>query len=118
MQHTIKFFRDLQLCNPPKDVCPKLLRQCDSPRRAMRVSLKAAGLKLLACSRMLGISEGYLSKLVNEKQAMPDWFVPAFCWATGSNLLEQHLRMESLLATEPCERALDRRLADELRAAA
>jgi hypothetical protein len=61
---------------------------------------------------MLGISESYLCRLVNERQPMPEWFVPAFCWATGSTLLEQWLDRQ-----DDSEAAADMRLASLLRCA-
>jgi hypothetical protein len=113
VQHTLTFFRNLQRIKPPKAAPSKLVRQCDSPRRAMRVSLKLAGMKRLCCATMLGISESYLCRLVNERQPMPEWFVPAFCWATGSTLLEQWLDRQ-----DDSEAAEEARLADLLRPAA
>lgn len=119
MQRNLEFFRDLQLKGPPVDASPKILRQVDSARVAMRTTLKAQGLKLLACARMLKISEGHLSKIVNEREPMPEWFPLAFCYATGSNLLRQYLALQEALQ-ETAERHdwLERKLANELRACA
>lgn len=119
MQRNLEFFRDLQLKKPPVDAPAKILRQVDSARVAMRITLKCQGLKLLACARMLQISEGHLSKLVNEKEPMPEWFPMAFCYATGSNLLRQFLALQEAL-TETTDRAdwLERKLVNELRSAA
>jgi hypothetical protein len=116
MQKRIEFFRDLQLRKPPTDAPGKIVRQVESPRMAMRTTLKAQGLKLLCVSRVLKISEGYLSKLVNEREPMPEWFPAAFAYATGSNLLRQFLALsEALNEKADTERWLERKLAAELR---
>ena len=126
MQHTIKFFRDLQLRNPPIDVGDKLLRQVTSPRTAMRLSLQSAGMKRWACAQMLGISEGYMSKLISGKfgkhpndprwDDLPEWFAVAFCWATRCNLLSQYLAAHALDGDD--EAALERRLIEQMQRAA
>jgi hypothetical protein len=113
VQHTLTFFRNLQRIKPPQPAPDKLVRQCKTARQAMRVALKAKGMKRLVCARMLDISESYLCRLVNERQPMPEWFVPAFCWATGSTLLEQWLDRQ-----DDSEAAEEARLADLLRPAA
>lgn len=126
LQRSLKFFRDLQLVNPPSDATQKLVRQCakqPKPRKtAMLVSMQAAGLKQLALAVKLQIGESYLSKLINgthnESGDLPEWFVPAFCWATGVNLLEQVIEYEQDDADEECERAVVRRFAEQLQVAA
>jgi len=114
MQHTIKFFRDLQAVNPPRDVSVQVLRQVDSARTAMRVSLKTVGTKRAAIAHMLGISEGYFSRLVNGKRDMPEWFPAAFCWATQCSLLEKYLELEAALSDAPDALAVERRIATQL----
>lgn len=126
VQRSLKFFRDLQLVNPPLDAPAKLVRQClmeDNWREvAMRVSMQASGLKGLACATKLGISESYLSRLVrglhSDSGDLPEWFIAAFCWATGSRLLEQCIHMEQAERDEPCIHTTVRRMAAELRVAA
>jgi hypothetical protein len=114
MQHNIKFFRDLQAIHPPRDVSPRVLRQVDSARTAMRVSMKVGGLKLAVIAHKLRISEGYLSRLINGKRAMPEWFPAGFCWATECSLLERFLELESALQEQPCVRTVERRIAEQL----
>lgn len=119
MQKNIDFFRDFQLKKPPLDAPAKLVRQVESPRMAMRTTLKAKRLKLLPLAAQINISEGYLSKLVNEREPMPEWFPIAFCYATGSNLLRQYLALtDALEERHNTEQWLERKLANELRAAA
>lgn len=118
-QRSIKFFRDLQVKHPPSDAPQKLVRQCDgSLTRAMRVSMKRAGLKQLALALDLGIAQSYLSKLINLKHSesgeLPEWFVLAFCCATGSRLLEQVIEWTHDEADEECERRIERRMAAQL----
>ena len=119
MQRSIQFKRDLQLLTPPESAPKNILRQIESPRMAMRTTLRAKGLKLLCVAQRLNISEGYLSKLVNEKEPMPEWFPEAFCYHTGWNLLRQYLQWQESL-DEVADRAdwLERKLANELRACA
>ena len=119
MQRSIEFFRDLQLKKPPIDAPSKVLRQVESPRMAMRTTLQAVGMKRLVCAAILGLSEGYLCKIVNEAKPMPEWFPIAFCYATGSNLLRQYLALtDALEERHDTEQWLERKLANELRAAA
>jgi hypothetical protein len=119
MQRNFEFFRDFQLKTPPVDAPSKIVRQIETPRMAMRTTLKAQGMKLLSVATQLHISEGYLSKLVNEKEPMPEWFAEAFCWVTGNNLLRQHIAFNEAL-DERRDRAdwIERKLAAELRSAA
>ena len=115
MQHSIRFFRDLQRLNPPIDADPEWVRKIDTPRLAMLVSLKAAaGMKQLVCSRLIGISEGHLSRVISGQRAMPEWFPDAFCWATGSNLLAQVIAFNDVLAGQVNERAAVRCLAQQI----
>lgn len=122
LQRSILFFRDLQRLHPPLDAAPKIVRQCKTATMAMQVSMQASGLKLLALATKLQVSESYLSRLINLKHSesgdLPDWFVPAFCWATGSNLLDQFIQRERDERDEECERTFARRLADQLAVAA
>jgi hypothetical protein len=119
MQRSIEFQRDLQLCKPPVDAPRNILRQIESRRMAMRTTLRGRGLKLLAVAKQLNISEGYLSKLVNEREPMPEWFPEAFCCKTGCNLLRQYIALsEALDERADTERWLERKLAAELRAVA
>lgn len=125
-QRSLKFFRDLRAVNPPKDVAQKLVRQClRQPKphtTAMRVSMQAVGMKQLALAYKLQIAESYLSKLINgshnETGEFPEWFVSAFCWATGVRLLEQVIESEQDEADEECERTIVRRMAEQLQVAA
>lgn len=119
MQRPIEFFRNLQSLNPPKDAPAKVLRQVESARMAMRLSLKLCGVKHEAIACQLRMSKGYLSKLVNERMPMPEWFPMAFCYATGSNALRQFLTLsEALAETQGRADWLERKLVSELRAAA
>lgn len=116
MQRRIEFLRDFQLVNPPKDAPAKVVRQCDSARMAMRTTLKAKGLKLLPLATQLEISESYLSRIVNEREPMPEWFAEAFCIATQSNLLRQYLALADFESeAQDTSRWLERKLANELR---
>lgn len=116
-QQRIEFFRDLRLLPEPQRAALNIVRQVESARMAMRVSLQ--GHKHEAVAARLKISKGYLSRIVNEKQPMPEWFEEAFCLATQSWLLRQYLALQCAL-TESEDRTdwLERKLASELRSAA
>ena len=73
----------------PKDAPRKVLMLVESPEQALRVSIKAAKLKLAYLAAVTGLSEGYLSRLANGKRKIPADLVPILCAATGSNLLRQ-----------------------------
>jgi predicted XRE-type DNA-binding protein len=118
-QRSIKFFRDLQVLHPPLDAPRKHVLQCHGDlSRAMRWSMKASSWKQEALAEYLGIKQPYLSKLVNLKHnetgELPEWFVLAFCCATGSRLLEQVIELSHEEAEQECERALARRMASQL----
>lgn len=121
-QRNLAFFRDLRRVNPPIEAPYKLVKQCarqDKPRTtAMKVSMRAAGLKQLALAAQFGIHESYMSRLIagthNESGEYPDWFVDAFCWATRSRLLEQVIEHEQEQADEECQRTLVRQMAAQL----
>jgi predicted XRE-type DNA-binding protein len=118
-QRSIKFFRDLQVKHPPLDAPRKHVLQCQSDlTRAMRWSMKASGMKQMALAAYFGINQSYLSKLINlkhnESGELPEWFVLAFCCATGSRLLEQVIEKAHEDADSECERTLARRMAAQL----
>lgn len=39
----------------------------------------------------LGISRGYMSRVLSGKQELPDWMITPICYATGSLLLQQYV---------------------------
>lgn len=119
MQRPLQFFRDLRSLPAPLDAPARVLRQVESARMAMRLSLQTCGIKHSAIAAQIELSPGYFSKLVNELMPMPEWFALAFCYATGSNLLRQYLALaEALEERQDTERWLERKLANELRACA
>ena len=113
MQRTIKFFRDLQAIHAPEAAPAKVVRQVESPHMAMMTTMVSRHHKLLTIATKIGVSESHLSRIINGKRSMPRWFPAAFCWATGCNLLQQHLDMRDALS-EPDMRATALRLALEL----
>lgn len=119
MQRKLQFFRDLRSLPAPTDAPAKVLRQVESARMAMRLSLAMCGVKHEAIAAQLEVSKGYFSKLINEQMPTPEWFPLAFCYYTGSNLLRQYLALQEALQ-ETTERHdwLERKLANELRQAA
>lgn len=119
MQAPIDFFRDLRALRTPSDAPAKVVRQCASARMAMRVSLRATRCKQRTVAQAIHKSDGYLSKIVNGHEPMPEWFPAAFCQITGSNLLRQFLALQDALAdAADTEAWQERRMADDLRRAA
>ena len=116
MQRRIQFQRDFQVVKGPPQAPAKIVRQVESPRMAMRTMLKAGKLKLLPVATQLGISESYLSRIVNEREPMPEWFADKFCAACNSALLTQYLALADFEAeAQDTARWLERKLANELR---
>lgn len=116
MQRPLEFFRDLRALRTPQDMPTKLVRQVQTARMAMRSTLRAMRVKQSTLATQFNKSEGYLSKIINEKEPMPDWFPEAFCYATGNNLLRQFLALQSALEdARDSESWQERRLAHELR---
>lgn len=116
MQQNLRFQRDFQLVHAPQNAPAKIVRQVESARMAMRTTLKSRRLKLLPTAKLLDISESYLSRIVNEKEPMPDGFAEAFCAVTGCNLLCQYLALaEFETGAADTARWLERKLANELR---
>lgn len=113
MQQRLQFFREIYALPSPEPAPKKIVRQVESARMAMRVSL--SGHKHEAIAHRLGMSKGYFSRIVNEQQPMPEWFPRAFCYAVGCDLLRQYLALQDALnETHETARWLERKLAGEL----
>jgi hypothetical protein len=123
MQGKLEYQRDFQVVKSPADAPRKVVLQAaqqDQPMRcAMRTQMKAGGYKLAGVAAQLSITESYLSKLINERVPMPDWFAAKFCDATRCNLLAQVIALTEDM-DERRDRAdwIERKLAAELRSAA
>lgn len=64
----------------------------------------------------LGVSKGYLSRILGDKQEMPVWMIRPICYATGSNLVRQYADLQDALALTESRRDVER-LAEILRRA-
>lgn len=100
----------------PTDAPAKLLRQIESEAQAIAVSMRAGAHKLAYVAACLGKSESYVSLLRAGKRPVPQKLVPAFCAATGTNLLAQYRELQAALTD--CANARISRLAAMLLEAA
>lgn len=97
----------------PLDAPAKLVRMIDSDAQAVKVSIKASGLKLAYIAALVGKSEGYISRIRSGQRPIPDKLVKPFCRAVGSRLLEQY--RDLVAALEQSEADEIRRMANMLR---
>jgi hypothetical protein len=81
----------------PKDAPVQVVRAVETPAMALAISLEAAKLKQAYLAECLRVSESYVSRWLSEERPIPRKFVARICSITGSNLLDQHLRLEEAL---------------------
>lgn len=101
----------IQAVSPPQDAPRAALAQCTSYGMAARVSLaaKPGGRWSDAwLATRLGVSKGYLSRVLNDKQEMPAWMIRPICYATGSNLVRQYADLQDALAVTDSRRDVER----------
>jgi predicted XRE-type DNA-binding protein len=101
---------ELTIPAEPRDAPEVLVQSITSDQQAIAVSIEAARLTQAYVAGALGISNSYISCLVSGKRPMPDKLVPAFCAATGTNLVRQYRELR-------CAESDIARLAEMLRAA-
>lgn len=70
----------------------KILRLCDSERDAFLASVTLSGLTYQALAARIGVSKQAVNKW--SRCGVPGNRVRAFCNATGTQLLDQYLRVE------------------------
>lgn len=81
----------------PKDAPIQVVRAVESPAMALAISMEAARLKQAYVAQALRVSESYVSRWLSGDRPIPRKWVGRLCSITGSNLLEQHLRLEEAL---------------------
>lgn len=98
----------------PKDAPHNVLRLIESEAQALAVSIASGNHKLDYIAACIGKSRGYVSRMQSGERPIPSKLIGPLCAATGTNLLNQFIRLQSALG-EVCE---VERLADMLRNAA
>lgn len=98
----------------PKDAPHNVLRLIESEAQALAVSIASGNHKLDYIAACIGKSRGYVSRMQSGERPIPSKLIGPLCAATGTNLLNQFIRLQSALG-EVCE---VERLADMLRQAA
>lgn len=83
----------------PKDAPDALVARISSESEAVAVSMRAKGFKQSWYAAQLGKSEAYISLIASGKRPVPRWFVKPFCVLSGSNLLAQHIELQTALAS-------------------
>lgn len=81
----------------PKDAPTQVVRAVESTGMALAVSMEAAKLKQAYVAAALGVSESYVSRWLSGERPIPRKWIKRLCSITGSNLLDQHLRLEEAL---------------------
>lgn len=61
----------------------------------------------------LGVSRGYFSRVLSDKQDMPEWMLRPIAYATGSNLILQYHALQEALSARDDTRALIRKIAQQ-----
>lgn len=113
-------FPFLTACADPKPAPDGLLARITSDVDAIRVSIRASGLKQAYIAKALGVSAPYLSLIRNGKRPLPERLTTPFCYLTGQLLLKQYRDLQAALRAIRGGGETDRiaALATELRMAA
>lgn len=104
----------IQSLSAPTDAPRATVVQCTSYGMAVRVALemKPGGPWSDAwLAGRLGVSRGYLSRVLADKKPMPEWMLRPIAFATGSRLVEQYHALQQALAAGDDTRALIRQIA-------
>lgn len=112
----------IQGISDPIDAPKRTVAQCENYGMAARIALE---MKLGGpwtdswLASRLGVSRGYLSRILNDQQPMPEWMLRPIAFATGSRLtLQYHAMIEAEKVIDgDCTRSLIRRLAQQAMAA-
>jgi len=91
----------MQALTPPANVGREHVAACKSIGMAARVSLRLKPGGPWSDSWLasrLGVTRGYLSRVLNDKQDMPRWMLEPIAWATGSRLVLQYGELERALS--------------------
>jgi hypothetical protein len=106
----------IQSLSAPTDAPRSAVAQCTGYGMATRVALemKAGGPWTDAwLASRLSVSRGYFSRVLSDKQDMPEWMLRPIAYATGSNLILQYHALQEALAAGDDTRALIRRIAQQ-----
>lgn len=108
----------IQALSPPTDAPRSVVAQCAelSYGTVVRIALemKAGGPWSDAwLASRLGVSRGYFSRILSDKQPMPEWMLRPIAFATGSNLILQFHKLQEALSDTDDTRALIRRIAQQ-----
>ena len=106
----------IQGLSAPTDAPQAVVAQCDTYGMAARVSLasKSGGPWTDAwLANRIGVSRGYLCRVLKDQQPMPDWMLVPIAYATGSRLVLQFDTLQRAMraARVETERDVIRRLA-------
>lgn len=111
----------IQGLSTPIDAARQTVARCDNHGVAALVALemKPGGPWSDAwLAARLGISRGYMSRVLNDKQPMPEWMLRPIAYATGSNLILQYHALQEALSVGDDTRALIRKIAQQAMAQA
>jgi hypothetical protein len=117
-----RVFPWIQGLERPKDAPHAVVAQCDSYGMAARVALASKQGGPWTDSWLadrIGVSRGYLCRVLKDQQPMPEWMLIPLAYATGSNLPLQYDALQRALRTARAETERDviRRLAQLARPA-
>lgn len=113
----------MQALTPPTNAPQHVVAQCASYAQAARVALamKPGGPWTDGwLAKRLGVSKGYLSRVLADQQPMPRWMLQPISFATGTRLVQQYddLQRAMRITDAPTQRDIVLRLAAMARAAA
>jgi len=107
----------------PKPVDAELhhVGMCRSTQDAVAISLLTGRVPAKRVADYLGVTEATISQIKRGVRPVLEWMVTPFCYATGTNLLQQYIDLHNALLvvkTNKCDRERIQAIVYEMRRAA
>lgn len=118
MQRNFPFMAELKA---PRNEADSIVSQIRDEAHALRCSINFTKYKLAYYAANLGVDITYISKMKNGKCPIPEHFVMALCYLSGTNLLQQYIKLQDALALsrgELTEKQITHNITAQMRRAA
>jgi len=105
----------------PSDAELHHVGMCKSPHDAVAISLLTSRVPAKQVAEYLGVTEATISQIKRGVRPVLEWMVTPFCYATGTNLLQQYIDLHNALLvvkTNKCDRERIQAIVYEMRRAA
>lgn len=73
----------------PSDAPMQYVVRCEEAKDAIALSLRVSKVTAKRVADYMGVSEATISQIKRGARPVLDWMVEPFCYATGTNLLQQ-----------------------------